>query len=1003
MLTNSIFGQATLASAQGFDFFVENNSALKTNGTSACNPPVNSTPGTQTVPVNSSRSNIGIISVSDVDGDLSRVRVTVSNGTLSVIVRISGMIGGPPTIITNGPGDITFVGSERTINNNLRTLSYTPNTNFTGLDVLTVTSSDRCNSSLTIVDTYNIIVGSICTTASNTTSTATITEGETKTLTGSPTGGTWSIVSGGGLINNNIYTPSDISTNTAVTIKYTIAANGSCAATFDDVTFTVTAIIDPCDAIASGNLDTDKDGISDICDLDDDNDGILDINEGCFNKTNVVSNFNINRSAHTASLATASNGFGLDITRLDNSFNITVNGTPLFSGEIELASAFTTLPQAIVFSDGARHGANGIPQIWSIGTANTATPLIRMLVNANGEVQFFGSKTNNGALIPMVLANGITVNPITWSASNTIVINQVLNGPTFAVGTIYGYNTNCTLDTDNDGIPNSLDTDSDNDGCPDASEGFRNLATTAILVGGSNGGSSANLGTSINSKGIPTAAAASLISGQPTTIAVTTAEKITTAPSTITATVGDNISVPVSASAIKTTTFNAGVPDYTNNGTISTNTLTYKWYKNTDLNTVLSTTNILNINSAAITNAGDYTVIISSANNTCSVQETVTLKINRNPIAVDDNYTTNANTPILLVPLTGDSDPDGNTLTITSINGTPLTPGTAQTILVDNGTVTITIAGLITFTPNSNYNGTITFLYTISDGNGGTATANQIIVVNSAANSLGSIGDLVWYDTDGDGIKDTNENGLGGATVTLDPGTPANTADDVTTTTDVNGNYLFANLPVGTYTITVDISTITSGLPAGVTIADLIPIFDGDGAGTANTSTLSLPTGVNNLSQDFAYSNTSGNTGGGNDGGVESESLGDAISKIYVGRKKNSLPTEFVKSTENLYSKAKMKSEQPYQGKGQTMLDMFPTQLVAGNIANVTSPTDILDYTVADEVLSVDFSVNGKTKGVVLGIKTSDKIYNHTKASCDRLRGAEILNIQTIQIKGYNF
>ncbi|WP_170230909.1 hypothetical protein, partial [Polaribacter glomeratus] len=42
-------------------------------------------------------------------------------------------------------------------------------------------------------------------------------------------------------------------------------------------------------------------------------------------------------------------------------------------------------------------------------------------------------------------------------------------------------------------------------------------------------------------------------------------------------------------------------------------------------------------------------------------------------------------------------------------------------------------------------------------------------------------------------------------------------------------------------------------------------------------------------------------------------------------------------------------------------------------------------------------------KGVVLGIKTSDKIYNHTKASCDRLRGAEILNIQTIQIKGYNF
>ncbi len=211
------------------------------------------------------------------------------------------------------------------------------------------------------------------------------------------------------------------------------------------------------------------------------------------------------------------------------------------------------------------------------------------------------------------------------------------------------------------------------------------------------------------------------------------------------------------------------------------------------------------------------------------------------------------------------------------------------------------------------------------------------------------------------------------------------------------------NLPAGVYTVNVDLSSITSGIPVGKTVADLIPIFDGDGVGTANTTTLTLPIGANNLDQDFAYGVSSGNTSTGNDGGVESESLGDAISKIYVGRKKNSVPTEFVKSSENLYNKAKMKSAQPYQGKGQTMLDMFPTQLVAGNVANVTSPTDILDYTVADEVLSVDFSLDGKTKGVVLGIKTSDKIYNHTKASCDRLRGAEILNIQTIRLGGYNF
>ncbi|WP_299126126.1 hypothetical protein, partial [uncultured Tenacibaculum sp.] len=75
--------------------------------------------------------------------------------------------------------------------------------------------------------------------AVNTTANGAICEDDTKTLVGSPVGGTWSIVSGGGSITGTTYTPADVTSNTDVTVRYTMAANGSCAATTADVTFTV--------------------------------------------------------------------------------------------------------------------------------------------------------------------------------------------------------------------------------------------------------------------------------------------------------------------------------------------------------------------------------------------------------------------------------------------------------------------------------------------------------------------------------------------------------------------------------------------------------------------------------------------------------------------------------------------------------------------------------------------------------------------------------------------
>jgi fimbrial isopeptide formation D2 family protein/uncharacterized repeat protein (TIGR01451 family) len=113
----------------------------------------------------------------------------------------------------------------------------------------------------------------------------------------------------------------------------------------------------------------------------------------------------------------------------------------------------------------------------------------------------------------------------------------------------------------------------------------------------------------------------------------------------------------------------------------------------------------------------------------------------------------------------------------------------------------------------------------------------------------GTIGDTVWLDLDGDGRIDRGEPGIPGATVTLTwagPDGDLGTADDITftDTTDLNGKYLFEQLPAGPYQVEV------SGLPPG-----LSPTGDPDG-GQDSRSELNLGPGAANLRQDFGYTGT---------------------------------------------------------------------------------------------------------------------------------------------------
>ncbi|MEC6814979.1 cadherin-like domain-containing protein, partial [Photobacterium toruni] len=98
------------------------------------------------------------------------------------------------------------------------------------------------------------------------------------------------------------------------------------------------------------------------------------------------------------------------------------------------------------------------------------------------------------------------------------------------------------------------------------------------------------------------------------------------------------------------------------------------------------------------------------------------------PVAIADHIETNEDTPITVDLTKNDSDVDGDTVTVKEINGTSVTPGHEQTIVVDQGKIVIAHDGGMTFVPVHNFSGDVHLTYTVSDGQLSSSSTATIVV-----------------------------------------------------------------------------------------------------------------------------------------------------------------------------------------------------------------------------------------------------------------------------------
>ena len=232
--------------------------------------------------------------------------------------------------------------------------------------------------------------------------------------------------------------------------------------------------------------------------------------------------------------------------------------------------------------------------------------------------------------------------------------------------------------------------------------------------------------------------------------------------------------------------------------------------------------------------------------------------VNDAPVAANDGpVAVTEDTPATGNVLGNDSDPDGDTLTVTefTIPGVGTTTAGSTATIPGVGILVIAANGDFTFTPAANYNGPVpTATYTISDGNGGIDTADlsfaNVTPVNDApvATNDGPIavtedtpatGNVLGNDSDPDGDTLTvTEFTVAGVSGTFTAGSTANIPGVGTLVIATNGDFTFTpaanyNGPVPTATYTISDGnggTDTADLSfANVTPVNDAPVAANDG------------------------------------------------------------------------------------------------------------------------------------------------------------------------------
>jgi CshA-type fibril repeat protein len=714
--------------------------------------------------------------------------------TIPVLANDFDVDGDPLTVTAaSAPNGTVTINADGTI-------TYTPNRDFNGNDLITYTITDGKGgfSTVTIGVTVTVVasndppVAVNDTAATNEDTPVTIPvlandsdpEGNPLTVTAATAANGVVVVNANGTVS---YTP-NANFNGTDTITYTVSdGQGG----FSTATVTVTVIpVNDRPVAANDTASTNEDTPVTIPVLANDSDidgdpltvttatapnGTVTINaDGTISYTP-----NANFNGTDTITYTISDGNGGTATATVTVTVDPVNDPPVAVNDTASTNEDTPVTIPVLANDTDVEG-NSLTVISASSSNGTVT------INPDGTISYTPNANFNGTdTITYTISDG---NGGTSTATVTVTVNPV-NDPPAAVNDIASTNEDTPVT-----IP-VLANDTDIDGNP-------LIVTTATSPNGT---------VTINADGTISYTPNANFNGTDTITYTISDGKGGTSTATVTVTVNPVNDPPVAANDTASTNEDTPVtiPVLANDTDVDGNPLTVTTASSPNGTVTINPDGTISYTPNANFNGTDtITYTIRDGNGgTSTATVTVTVNpVNDPPVAANDTASTNEDSPVTIPVLANDTDVDGNPLTVTSASS-------------PNGTVTINPDGTISYTPNANFNGTDTITYTISDGNGGTSTATVTVTVNPVNDPPVAANDTA----------STNED------------TPV-TIPVLTNDTDVEGNPLTvtsASSPNGTVTINAD-GTISYSPNANFNGTDTITYTISDGNGGTSTATVTV-------------------------------------------------------------------------------------------------------------------------------------------------------------------